>query len=212
MIVKSNIWLTLKRAECRKTTFWMTETLESHNFFIRTPFCTKSLGLGPKSSLVYVIKISNPYNEVWINGMHFSDSSLVLDIFSFVKFRAVFTIAGPLFAQRNFSHGFFLFKDATEMKVNNILIGDFFIAISLMVAFSLQSENDEIMWSFLSINTLWSRNLWSLMTQNLTHMMFNMSTTRLYGWDLDNTLLPPPMTMFLRMCSFYYKWVKPFRG
>ena len=40
---------------------------------------------------------------------------------------------------------FFLFKDATEMKVNNILIGDFFIAISLTVAFSLQSEIDEIM-------------------------------------------------------------------
>ncbi len=77
--------------------------------------------------------------------MHFSDSSLVLDIFSFVKFWAVFTIAGPLFAQRNFSHGVVLFKDATEMKVNNILIGDFFIAISILVAFSLQSENDEIM-------------------------------------------------------------------
>jgi len=137
---------------------------------------------------------------------------LVLDIFSFVKFRAVFTIARPLFAQRKFSHCFFWFKEAVEMKMNNFLVGDFFIAISVMVVFSLQSENDEILWSFLSINMLWSHNLWGLVTQNLTHIIFNMSTTRFYGWDLNNALLFPSMTIFIRMCPFYYKGVKLFRG
>ena len=68
-----------------------------------------------------------------------------MDIFSFVKFTAVFTIARPLFAQKIISHGFFWFKVAIEMKVNNFLVGEFFIAISVMVAFSLQSENDEIL-------------------------------------------------------------------
>jgi hypothetical protein len=71
-----------------------------------------------------------------------------LDIFSFVKFTTVFTIARPLFAQKIISIVFFCFKEAIEKKVNNFLVGEFFIAISVMVAFSLQSENDEILYHF----------------------------------------------------------------
>ena len=136
----------------------------------------------------------------------------VLDYFSFVKFLAVFTIARSLFVHRNSSHGFFLFKGVIEMKVNIFVVGDFFIAISLLVAFSHQSKNVEILRCFLSTKTLWSCNLWGLMTQNLTHMMYNMSTTRLHGWDLNNLPPFPFMTLFLEMCSFFYQWVKPFRG
>ena len=77
-----------------------------------------------------------------------------MDNFPYVKFTVVFTIVRLLFAQKKYSHGFFWFNQAMEMKVNNFLVGDFFIAISVLVAFSLQSENDEIMWSFLSTNML----------------------------------------------------------
>ena len=68
-----------------------------------------------------------------------------MDHFSFVNVLAVFTIARSLFAQRNFSHGFFLFKGVIEMKVNIFVVGDFLIAKSILVAFSLQSENVEIL-------------------------------------------------------------------
>ena len=75
----------------------------------------------------------------------FSARGVHLDSFSFVDYYGVFTIARPLFMHRNFSHGFFLLKGVIEMKVNNFLVCDFFIAISLLKAFSLQSENDEIL-------------------------------------------------------------------
>ena len=39
----------------------------------------------------------------------------------------------------------FLFKGVIEMKVNIFVVGSFFIAMSLLVAFSLQSENAEIL-------------------------------------------------------------------
>jgi len=77
--------------------------------------------------------------------MHFSARDLVLGFFSFVKFLAVITIARPLFTHRKFSHGFLLFEGVIEMNVNNFLVGDFFFVINLLVAFSLQSENDEIL-------------------------------------------------------------------
>ena len=77
-----------------------------------------------------------------------------MDTISFVKFEAVFTIAGPLFELRNFFHDFFWYKGVFEMKVNNFLVGGFLIAIGLLIAFQLQSKNDEILESFLSTNTL----------------------------------------------------------
>ena len=68
-----------------------------------------------------------------------------LDYFSVVKILEVFTIARLLFEPRNFFDDFFFGKGVIEMKANNFLVGENFIAIGLLVAFSLQSENDEIL-------------------------------------------------------------------
>ena len=68
---------------------------------------------------------------------------LVLDFFSFVNIIARFTIARLLFEQRIFFDNFFLFKDIIEMKVNKFLVGVFFIALGLLVAFPLLSEKHE---------------------------------------------------------------------
>jgi hypothetical protein len=38
-----------------------------------------------------------------------------------------------------------LFEGVIEMDVNNFLVGVFFFVIILMVAFSIQNENDEIL-------------------------------------------------------------------
>lgn len=99
-----------------------------------------------------------------------------------------------------------------HIKANIFVVGDFLIAISILVVFSLQSETVEIFWCFLSTNTSWSCNLWGLMTQILTHMMYNSSTIRLKYWDLNNLLLFPFMILSWRVCSFLYQWVQPFRG
>jgi hypothetical protein len=77
--------------------------------------------------------------------MNLSAKGLVLDYFSFVIVLAVFTIARLLFEPRNFFDDFFFGKGVIEMKANNFLVGENFIAIGLLVAFSLQSENDEIL-------------------------------------------------------------------
>ena len=69
----------------------------------------------------------------------------VLDYFPFIIFLAIFTIPRSLFTQRNFPHGFFLFKGVIEMNVEIFVVGGFFIAISILVAFSLQSVNVEIL-------------------------------------------------------------------
>ena len=68
-----------------------------------------------------------------------------LDYFSFVIVLAVFTIARLLFEPRKFFDESFLHKSVFETKLNNFLVGKFFIARGLLVAFSLQSENDEIL-------------------------------------------------------------------
>ena len=65
--------------------------------------------------------------------------------FHWFKFLVVFTIARPLFTQIIFSHGFILFKDVIEMGVNNFLVGVLFFVIIMMVAFSIQSEINEIL-------------------------------------------------------------------
>ncbi len=44
-------------------------------------------------------------------------------------------------------------KGVIKMMVNNLLACDFFGAISLLVAFLLQSQNDEILWYHLNPNT-----------------------------------------------------------
>ena len=58
---------------------------------------------------------------------------------------AIFTIARLLFEPRNFFDEFFLYKSVVGQKLNNFLVGKFFISRGLLVAFSLQSENDEIL-------------------------------------------------------------------
>ena len=52
---------------------------------------------------------------------------------------------GYYFSPRNFFDEFLFGKGAIEMKVNNFLVGENFIAIGLLVAFPFQSENDEIL-------------------------------------------------------------------
>ena len=47
--------------------------------------------------------------------------------------------------QRSLSHGFFFLEGVIEMDVNNFVVGEFFFVINLLVAFSLQSENVEIL-------------------------------------------------------------------
>ena len=83
-----------------------------------------------------------------------SAKGLVLDYFSFVNILAGFTIARLLFEKIIFFDEFFWFKDIIEMKVNNFLVGDFFIAIGLLVAFPLLSEKHEFLQSGLRTNTL----------------------------------------------------------
>ena len=83
-----------------------------------------------------------------------SAKGLVLDYFSFVNFMAVFTIARLLYEPINFFDEFFWCKGVLEIKVNNFLVGDFLIAIGLLVVFSLQSENDGILWFVLHTNML----------------------------------------------------------
>ena len=73
--------------------------------------------------------------------MDLSARGLVLDYFSFVNFLAVFTIARLLFEPRYFFDKFFWYKSYFEKKMNNFLVGDFFIANFMLVVFSLQSEN-----------------------------------------------------------------------
>ncbi len=79
---------------------------------------------------------------------------LVLDYFSFVKCSVVFTIAWLLFEPRIFFDEFLLGKGLIKMKVNIFLVGDFFIAIGILVAFPPQSENDEILQFVFDINML----------------------------------------------------------
>ena len=74
-----------------------------------------------------------------------SASGVDLDYVSFFKNLAVFTVARLLFEPRNFFDEYFLYKSVVETKLNNFLVGKFFIAGGLLVAFSLQSENDEIL-------------------------------------------------------------------
>ena len=69
--------------------------------------------------------------------MNFSARGLVLDFFSFVDFGAIFTIARLLFEPRNFFDKFFWCKGVIEMKVNNFLVGDFFIVVALLIEFPL---------------------------------------------------------------------------
>ena len=83
-----------------------------------------------------------------------SARSVDLDYFSFVTFLAVFTIARLLFKPRIFFDEFFLGRGVIEMKIIIYVVRDFFIAVSLLVAFSLQSENVEILWCFLGTITL----------------------------------------------------------
>ena len=77
--------------------------------------------------------------------MNLSAMGSVLDYFSFIDFLAIFTIARLFFELRNFFDDFFWYKCDIEMKVNNFLVGENFIAIGLLVSFPLQSENDEIL-------------------------------------------------------------------
>ena len=74
-----------------------------------------------------------------------SEIGVVLDYFPFVNFLTVFTIARLFFEPRNFFDDFFGCKDITRMDVHNFLVGNFLIAIGLLVVFSLQSENDGIL-------------------------------------------------------------------
>ena len=73
-----------------------------------------------------------------------SARGVVLDYFPFVHFLAVFIIARLFFEPRYFFDVFFWCKGILRMDVNNFLVGDFLIAIGLLVVFSLQSKNDEI--------------------------------------------------------------------
>ena len=84
---------------------------------------------------------------------------LVLDYFSFVNFLAVFIIARLLFEPRIFFVEFFLGEGVIEMKVNIFLVGDFFIATGILVAFPPQSENDKILQFVFGTNTLRSPDL-----------------------------------------------------
>lgn len=142
--------------------------LRSYISFIHRWILTLFFGMGSNLSLVHVVKTLTRSKVYWGQGKDVSAKGWVLDYFSLVFFLAVFTIARPLFAQRNFSHGFYLFRCVIEMKVNIFVVGGFFIPINLLVAFLLQSENTKILWCFLSTNMLWSRNPWGLMTQNLS--------------------------------------------
>ena len=80
--------------------------------------------------------------------MHFGARGLVLDFFSFVNFGTIFTIARQLFEPRIFFDKIVLGKGVVKMKGSNFVVGDFFIAISLLVAFSHQSKNVEILRCF----------------------------------------------------------------
>ena len=68
-----------------------------------------------------------------------------MDYLSFVKVLAIFTIARLLFEPRIFFDVIFWYKGVIEMKVTNFVVGEIFIAIGLLLAFPLQSENDEIL-------------------------------------------------------------------
>ena len=74
-----------------------------------------------------------------------SARGVVLDYFPFVNFLTVFTIARQFFEPRIFFDDLFWCKGTIRMDVNNFLVGDFLIAIGLLVVFSLQSENDGIL-------------------------------------------------------------------
>ena len=74
-----------------------------------------------------------------------SARGLVLDYFSFVKCLAIFTIARLLFEPRFVFDDFFWYNRVFEMKMNNFLVGDIFIANFMLVVFSLQSENDSFL-------------------------------------------------------------------
>ena len=81
-----------------------------------------------------------------------SARGLVLDYFPFVNFLTVFTIARLFFEPRNFFDKCFWCMSIVGMNVNNFLVGEFLIAIGLLVVFSLQSENDGIFWCVLRTN------------------------------------------------------------
>ena len=74
-----------------------------------------------------------------------SARGLILDYFSIVKYLALFTIARLLFEPRYFFDEFFWYDRVFEMKMNNFLVGDFFIANFMLVVSSLQSENNSFL-------------------------------------------------------------------
>jgi hypothetical protein len=58
---------------------------------------------------------------------------------------AVFTAARLFFEPRNSFAKFSLHKGVYEMNVNIVLVGNFLIAIGLLLVFLLQSENGGIL-------------------------------------------------------------------
>ena len=87
----------------------------------------------------------DPIKGVLKVRQEFECKGVDLDPFSFVKFLAVFTVARLLFEPRKFFFEFFFYKSFFETRLNNFVVGEFFIAICLLIAFPLQSENAEIL-------------------------------------------------------------------
>ena len=131
---------------------WKAETLKSHSFFIQTPFLMKSPGLGPKWSLICVVKVADPYNEVWINGMHFSEDSSCFWVF---KHGACLTIASQLSKFKYSFSWIFFHNNDLKMHPNNFLVGRFLIQILLVwdlqwCFYTEKSEKMDEFWGALS--------------------------------------------------------------
>ena len=111
--------------------------------------------------------------------MHFSAMGSTFGIFLHYKIWAIFHYCKVIF-----EYSFFFIWCVFEMKLNNFLVGSFLIEIALVIEFQIQRATNQILESFLNINTLWSFNLCSYMTPNFIYTIYNECinmSTRLYN-------------------------------
>lgn len=119
-----------------KSDFWSLHGFMHH--WVSTWF----VGLDSTSNLVFEIETLNS-SKMWGSLWHsLSCKGSRCRHFLRCKFWGNYVITRPLFAYKNLSCGFFfLFKGVIEMKIKNLKVEVIFIAVHLLVAFSLHWWN-----------------------------------------------------------------------